>query len=182
MAPAAAERVIYTGTYSKPYAPGARVGFGLLPEPLFTSVLRIKGNHDFGTANLLQQLLAGALETGLYDRHVAIIEKRYGQKAQVMKRAITEHFPPGMDIWESSGGLYFWVRLPAHVSTGVKSRIFQTALKSNVLYVPGGLCYADDPTRRRPDHEMRISFGNAAEADIREGIKRLGRVLRPFLK
>jgi DNA-binding transcriptional MocR family regulator len=87
-----------------------------------------------------------------------------------------------MDIWESSGGLYFWVRLPAHVSTGVKSRIFQTALKSNVLYVPGGLCYADDPTRRRPDHEMRISFGNAAEADIREGIKRLGRVLRPFLK
>jgi 2-aminoadipate transaminase len=182
MAPAAAERVIYTGTYSKPYAPGARVGFGLLPEPLFTSVLRIKGNHDFGTANLLQQLLAGALETGLYDRHVAKIEKRYGQKAQVMKRAIAEHFPPGMDIWESSGGLYFWVRLPAHVSTGVKSRIFQTALKSNVLYVPGGLCYADDPTRRRPDHEMRISFGNAAEADIREGIKRLGRVLRPFLK
>jgi DNA-binding transcriptional MocR family regulator len=29
---------------------------------------------------------------------------------------------------------------------------------------------------------MRISFGSAAEADIREGIKRLGRVLRPFLK
>ena len=77
MAPGAAERVIYTGTYSKPYAPGARVGFGLLPEPLFTAVQRIKGNHDFGTANLLQQLLAGALETGLYDQHVAKIEKRY---------------------------------------------------------------------------------------------------------
>ena len=59
--PGATERVIYTGTYSKPYAPGARVGFGILPEPLFTIVQRIKGNHDFGTANLLQQLLAGAL-------------------------------------------------------------------------------------------------------------------------
>ncbi len=56
--PGAAERVIYTGTYSKPYAPGARVGFGILPEPIFTTVQRIKGNHDFGTANLLQQLLA----------------------------------------------------------------------------------------------------------------------------
>ncbi|MGN6641767.1 MAG: PLP-dependent aminotransferase family protein [Verrucomicrobiota bacterium] len=43
------ERVIYAGTYSKPFATGTRVGFGILPEPVFTSVLRIKGNHDFGT-------------------------------------------------------------------------------------------------------------------------------------
>ena len=89
----ASERVIYTGTYSKPFAPGARIGFGLLPEPLFTSVQRIKGNHDFGTANLLQQLLAGALATGLYDKHVAKIERRYGQKARVMKQALSKHFP-----------------------------------------------------------------------------------------
>jgi DNA-binding transcriptional MocR family regulator len=29
---------------------------------------------------------------------------------------------------------------------------------------------------------MRISFGNASEADIREGIRRLGAVLRKFVK
>jgi len=28
---------------------------------------------------------------------------------------------------------------------------------------------------------MRISFGNASEADIREGIKRLGKVLRKLI-
>ena len=181
MVPGAAERVIYTGTYSKPYAPGARVGFGLLPEPLFTSVQRIKGNHDFGTANLLQQLLAGALETGLYDQHVAKIEKRYGQKAWVMKQALAEHFPPNVEIWESGGGLYFWARLPKNVPTGVKSKVFQTALKNDVLYVPGELCYADDPARRKPNHEMRISFGSASEKNIREGIKRLGAVLKKFV-
>jgi 2-aminoadipate transaminase len=180
MAPGAAERVIYTGTYSKPYAPGARVGFGILPEPLFTSVQRIKGNHDFGTANLLQQLLAGALETGLYDRHVAKIKKRYGRKAQVMKQALARHFPPSVEIWDSGGGLYFWARLPKNISTGVKSRVFRTALKNDVLYVPGELCYADDPARRKPDHEMRISFGSASEQNIREGIKRLGKVLRKY--
>jgi 2-aminoadipate transaminase len=177
----AAERMIYTGTYSKPYAPGARVGVGLLPEPLFTSVQHIKGNHDFGTANLLQQLLAGALATGLYDKHVAKIEKRYGQKARVMKQALAEHFPPNVEIWESGGGLYFWARLPKNVSSGAKSKVFQTALKNNVLYVPGELCYADDPARRKPDNEMRISFGSASEENIREGIKRLGMVLRKIL-
>jgi DNA-binding transcriptional MocR family regulator len=47
--------------------------------------------------------------------------------------------------------------------------------------VPGELCYADDAARRKPNHEMRISFGNASEADIREGIKRLGKVLKRIL-
>jgi 2-aminoadipate transaminase len=181
MVPGASRNVIYTGTYSKPYAPGARVGFGLLPEPLFTAVQRIKGNHDFGTANLLQQLLARALETGLYDKHVAKIEKHYGQKARVMKQALAEHFPKSVEIWESGGGLYFWARLPEGISTGMKSKVFQTALKNDVLYVPGQICYADDPSRRKPDHEMRISFGSASEENIREGIRRLGRVLRKLI-
>jgi 2-aminoadipate transaminase len=180
--PGAAERVIYTGTYSKPYAPGTRVGFGILPEPLFTTVQRIKGNHDFGTANLLQQLLAGALASGLYDKHVAKVRKNYARKARVMKLALAEHFPASAEIWESGGGLYFWARLPEDVSAGVKSKVFQTALKHDVLYVPGELCYADDPSRAKPDHEMRISFGSASEENIRKGIARLGRVLKQFIR
>ena len=179
--PGAKERVIYAGTYSKPYAPGARLGFGILPEPVYTAVLRIKGNHDFGSANLLQQLLARALETGRYDRHVAKVQKNYARKAAVMKRAIAEHFPPSVEVWEAGGGLYFWARLPKGISAGVKSKVFQAALKSDVLYVPGELCYADDPWRRQPVNGMRLSFGSASEANIREGIKRLGAVLRKLV-
>ena len=175
------ERVIYTGTYSKPYAPGARVGFGILPEPLFTAVQRIKGNHDFGTANLLQQLLARALETGLYDMHVARVRKNYARKARVMKQALAEHFPANVEIWESGGGLYFWARLPKGISAGMKSKVFQTALNTDVLYVPGELCYADDPSRAKPENEMRISFGSASEGNIRKGIARLGGVLKRFI-
>jgi len=49
-----------------------------------------------------------------------------------------------------------------------------------VLYVPGELCYAEDSFRHKPDNEMRISFGSASEKNIREGIKRLGKVLKKF--
>jgi 2-aminoadipate transaminase len=173
--------VIYTGTYTKPFATGARVGFGILPEPLFTAVKRIKGNHDFGTSNLLQQLVARALATGIYDRHVTRLQKRYAQKARVMKSALEKHFPSAVEWWESEGGLYFWTRLPKGISAGVKSKVFSTALKNDVLYVPGELCYADDPSRAKPDNEMRISFGSASEENIRKGIARLGKVLRKFL-
>lgn len=178
MARGAADRVIYAGTFTKPFATGARVGYGVLPEPVFTAVKHIKGNHDFGTANLLQQLFVRALASGAYWRHVARLQKRYAHKARVMKLAIEKHFPPAVEWWEPEGGLYFWARLPRNVSTGLKSKVFQAALKNDVLYVPGEICYADDPARRKPDHEMRLSFGNASEKDIREGIKRLGAVLR----
>jgi 2-aminoadipate transaminase len=174
----AADRVIYAGTFSKPFATGARVGYGLVPEPVYSAVKHIKGNHDFGTANLLQHLFVQALASGLYRRHVARLQTRYAHKARVMKQAMAKHFPSAVEWWEPEGGLYFWARLPRRTPAGVKSKVFQTALKNDVLYVPGEICYADDPARRKPAHEMRLSFGSASEADIREGIKRLGRVLK----
>ena len=64
------------------------------------------------------------------------------------------------------------------MKTGAKSRFFRAALDHNAIYVPGELCYADDPSRRKPNQEMRLSFGGATEKDIREGIKRLGALLK----
>ncbi len=179
--PNAKTRVIYAGTYSKPFATGVRIGFGILPEPVLTTVLRIKGNHDFGTANLLQHLLARALAGPLYDQQVATARKHYARKAAVMKRALAAYFPPEVEIWEAGGGLYFWARLPKDIATGMNSKVFRAALKQDVLYVPGGLCYASDPSRRKPDCEMRLSFGNASDKNIREGIRRLGIVLQKLI-
>lgn len=176
-----ADRVIFAGTYSKPFATGLRVGFGVLPEPVLTAVTRIKGNHDFGTANLLQQTLARAIASGRYDRHLGELRARYAHKAAVMRAALVKHFPPQVQWDEAHGGLYFWARLPRGAKAGPKSKIFQAALAADVLYVPGELCYADDSTRRKPENEMRLSFGSASEANIREGIKRLGAVLRKLL-
>ncbi len=175
------DRVIYAGTYSKPFATGTRVGFGLMPEPILTAVLRIKGNHDFGSSNLLQQLVSRSLATGRYDKHLAELRRRYAHKAQVMLKALKEHFPADVEWWEPEGGLYFWARLPYNLKSGAKSKLFAAALKNNVMYVPGELCYAEDPTRTKPNFEMRISFGGASEASIPTGIARLGEVLHRFL-
>ena len=173
--------MIYAGTYSKPFATGTRVGFGVLPEPVFTAVLRIKGNHDFGTSNLVQQLLARALASGRYQKHLGELQQRYARKARTMLAALKKHFPEEVKWQKPAGGLYFWARLPRNVKSGAQSKLFQAALAKNVFYVPGTLCYADDSTRRKPDHEMRISFGSASEENIREGVRRLGTVLQKFV-
>ena len=173
----AADRVIYSGTYSKPFATGVRVGFGILPEELLTPVLRIKGNHDFGTSHLIQQLVGRALASGLYEKNLAKVQRRYRVKAKAMTDAIREHFPGSVQWEQPEGGLNVWAALPRKVNTGMKSRFFKKVLDRNVLYVPGGLCYVDDPTRRKPNHEMRLSFGAASETDIGEGIRRLGQAI-----
>ena len=171
------DRVIYAGTYSKPFATGIRVGFGVVPEPLRTVVARLKGSHDFGTANLLQQILLAALASCKYKEHLTRLRNRYAKKAGVMTEAISEHFPGSVEWDQPRGGLYVWARAPQPIKTGAKSKFFQAALNHNVIYVPGELCYADDPSRRKPNHEMRLSFGGATEKNIYEGIKRLGELL-----
>jgi 2-aminoadipate transaminase len=179
--PDATGRVVYAGTFSKPFATGARVGFGVLPKPLLRVVLRIKGNHDFGTSNLLQQLLKRALATCRYDSHLDVLRSRYANKAAVMTRAMRASFPPGVQWLEPRGGLYTWARLPRTIKSGFRSKLFRAALERQVLYVPGQNCYAEDPTRPRPDHEMRLSFGGASVSDLREGIQRLGATLGDML-
>ena len=154
----AVDRVIYSGTYSKPFATGVRVGFGILPEELLMPVLRFKGNHDFGTSNLPQQ-------------------RRYRAKAKAMTDAMGEQLPESAQWEQPEGGLNVWAAMPRKVNTGMKSNFFKKVLDRNVLYVPGGLCYVDDPTRAKPGHEMRLSFGAATEDEIREGIRRLGQAI-----
>lgn len=176
--PGATRRVIYTGTYSKPFATGIRVGFGLMPGRLAPIVARLKGNHDFGTSHLLQRILSHALETGRFDRHVSRLRRRYAGKAAVMGAALERHCADLLEWRAPKGGLYYWAGLRSRGRSGPRSALFRSALRENVLYVPGTLSYADDPTRPKPDNEMRLSFGNAGEDQIAEGIARLARAIR----
>jgi 2-aminoadipate transaminase len=175
--PGAGERVIHVGTYSKPFATGVRVGFGFLPPALLAPATRVKGNHDFGTSSLLQHLLARALASDEYTAHLVTLRRRYARKAKVLVNAIRKHFPPSVEWREPAGGMYVWARLPG-VRTGIKSSLFRRALDRGVLYVPGSLCYGEDPSRPAPDDELRLSFGNARPAEIEEGIRRLGAAIR----
>lgn len=170
-------RVVYTSTYSKPFATGIRVGYGFLPKALHTTVMRIKGNHDFGTAHLLQQILIAVIESDRYEAHLDKIRRSYYRKARVMLRAIQEHFPKNIQLITPSGGLCIWINLPQRIKTGPKSSFFKESLKQGVLFVPGEFAFADDPTRPIPRSSMRLSFGSGTKAQIETGIEILGSLL-----
>jgi 2-aminoadipate transaminase len=177
------DHVILAMTFSKPLAPGLKTGYGLLPRELMGPFLRLKGNHDFGSNNLTQYLLDDLLETGAYDRHVALLCDVYRRKRDELLAALHREFsvPKGFanDAKSSvrwthpEGGLYVWLTFPEKVATGPETRLMEAALKNGVLYVPGQFCYVSDKNGRIPTNEARLSFGVVPLDQIAEAVHRL---------
>ncbi len=170
-------------TFSKPFSPGLRTGYGLVPRDLVNPVLFQKGGHDFGSSNLSQHLILEAMARGVYTRQVRKLRAHYRAKAEAMQKALVHELGQCDDVtWtQPTGGIYVWLSLPASIDTGPTGSLLPTALDAGVSYVPGAYCYAADPDRSIPIHQMRLSFGAVEMDQIGEAIKRLALVVRPFL-
>jgi 2-aminoadipate transaminase len=170
-------------TFSKPFSPGLRTGYGLVPRDLVNPVLFQKGGHDFGSSNLSQHLILEAMARGVYTRQVRKLRARYRAKAEAMQKALVHELGQRDDVtWtQPVGGLYVWLSLTSSIDTGPTGPLWPKALDAGVSYVPGAYCYAADPNRSIPNHQMRLSFGAVEVDQIGEAIKRLSLVVRPFL-
>jgi 2-aminoadipate transaminase len=171
-------------TFSKSFSPGLRTGYGLVPRDLVDPVLFQKGGHDFGSTNLSQHLILEAMSRGVYTRQVRKLRAHYRAKAEAMQKALVHELGQRDDVtWtQPAGGLYVWLSLPSSIDTGPTGSLWPEALDVGVSYVPGAYCYAADPNRAIPNHQMRLCFGSVEIDQIGEAIKRLASVVRPFLR
>lgn len=172
--------VIQALTFSKPCAPGLKTGYGFFPKELVGPILRLKGNHDFGSNNLVQHLLDRLLGNGAYDRHVAELRHVYRTKRDALLGALTQEFGISENlVWtHPQGGLYVWMTFPKDTNAGPDGPLMKAALREEVLYVPGQFCYLNDAGAPVPTWETRLSFGVATPEQIEEGVRRLGRAVR----
>ncbi len=172
------DRVIETGTFSKSFSPGLRVGWGILPPRLVGPVLDQKGNVDFGSPHFAQKVMVQVLEEGRYSTHVASLCQMYSAKMQAILDAAQEFLGefPHVRWRHPQGGLYLWVEMPEAIDTGPDGPLFSAALKRGVLYVPGQYCF---PSERGPEgtNTMRLSFGVQSLEGLRSGMKRLAMAL-----
>lgn len=172
------QTVITTHTLSKSFSPGLRVGWGILPRDLVEPVAEQKGNHDFGSANFNQHVLAEVFRRGLWAPHVAAIRDVYRTRLAALLAALDTHLRrfPGVSWERPEGGLYVWLRLPEGLDAGPGGPLFERALAEGVLYVPGQYAFAPEgvPAAR---HTIRLSFGASRPERIAAGITALGRAI-----
>lgn len=172
-------------TFSKPFAPGLKTGYGLLPDDLVEPVLLNKGARDFGSNNFTQHLLDEAFQTRVYHQHVQQLCQAYAKKRDAMLDALDHHLTgiaPDIHWTQPTGGLYVWLTLPPTIDTGSKGPLFHHAIQQGVLFVPGEYCYPNDPTRTVPHNTMRLSFGVSNPQQIEHGIARLAKAIREVMK
>jgi 2-aminoadipate transaminase len=171
---------IITQTFSKPFAPGIKLGYTAMPADLLDQVLRQKGSHDFGSSNVCQEIALEAMRDGSYARHLGVLNDGYRAKRDATLAALRSHLTesPQLHWTHPEGGLYVWLTLPPHVDTSRSGRLFDRCVKHGVLYVPGAYSFHPDAAGRVPNHHMRLCFGQVRMEEIAPGIERLAGAIR----
>ena len=177
------DTVILARTFSKTFSPGLKTGYGVLPWALVEPVLRLKGNHDFGSANFNQVLIDRLIADGSYERQVTTLVECYRRKRDVMLEALEEHLGAveGVSWTRPSGGLFVWLTLPEGLDAGLSGPLFQKCLTEGVVYVPGAYAFASSPGPV-PTNHARLCFGVPGAAELVEGVRRLANALAGCLE
>jgi 2-aminoadipate transaminase len=163
--------VIYLGTLSKTLAPGLRVGWVVAAAEVIARLAQMKQGADLHTSTFCQLVAYETSRSGFLDRHVRRLRAVYGERRDVMLRALAESFPADARWTRPHGGLFLWVTLPP----GMDSReLLRRALDHDVAFVPGDTFFPALGGSRT----LRLNFSYCEPARIEEGVRRLGGLLR----
>ena len=162
--------VIYTGTMSKILSPGVRVGWLVAPRPLLAKLILGKQSADLCSSTLAQHFVAAYFASGDWRSYVASLREIYHRRRDVILDALAEHLPAAASWTHPQGGLFIWVTLPDYINT---TDLLARALAENVAFVPGEAAFADG----RGAASMRLNFSSSTEDEIREGVRRIGKIV-----
>jgi len=163
--------VIYLSTFSKILAPGLRLAWVIAPPEVIRKLVQAKQGADLHTSTFNQLVAHEVGRGGFLDRHIHTIRRIYGERRDVMLAAMDGYFPPGVEWTHPEGGLFLWGVLPEGLNS---TEVFKVAVERKVAFVPGAAFYPCGGG----ENTMRLNFSNATPEKIREGIARLGQVLR----
>ena len=162
--------VIYAGTMSKILSPGVRVGWLVAPRPLLTKLILGKQSSDLCSSTMTQHFVAAYFAAADWRGYVDELRDVYHRRRDVILDALAEYLPAAATWTHPQGGLFIWVTLPEYIDT---TDLLARALAENVAFVPGEAAFADGRGR----HSMRLNFSSEADDDIREGVRRIGKIV-----
>jgi 2-aminoadipate transaminase len=166
--------VIYLGTFSKILAPGLRLGWAAAPGPLLEKLNLGKQASDLCPSTFGQYFVAAYFRHARWQDYLESLKAVYRARRDVMLEALAEHLPPEASWTRPQGGLFLWATLPDYLDT---TDLLARALSRNVAFVPGRAAYLDG----RGGSSLRLNFSGVDEDAIREGVRRIGMVVREQL-
>ena len=161
--------VLYCSSFTKTLAPDLRIGW-TVPGIFREKIKRVKFNSSVASQQLMQDVIAGFLASGAYERHLRKMRNALKKQLANLLQAIVKYFPQGTRVSAPRGGLCLWVELDQHLDGMV---LFDRAWEKNITIVPGSLCSASENYR----HCIRLNFGYPWSEESEQGIDVLGGII-----
>src|SRR5690606_22118342 len=102
------------------------------------------------------------------------VERIYRARRDLMDELMQQHFPPGVNWKRPQGGFSFWVGLPEGASG---AELLERSVANGIEFAPGSYFSVG----RRDTNMLRLSYSTLTQAQIRQGVKRLGQVMEEML-
>lgn len=168
--------VIYCSSFSKILSAGMRVGFVVAPEEVAAKMVVAKQSEDVHTNQFFQMLCYKFMTECDLDAHIAMIREVYGRKCKLMLDCLEAELPAAVRFTRPEGGLFIWVTLP----DGVDASAFLKACMAEKLMIVPGATFNCDVTEG--SMSFRLNYSTPSDEQIKEGVARLGKVAREFVK
>jgi len=166
--------ILCTGTFSKIFCPGYRIGWIAGDKEIIKKYVLVKQGVDLQCNTMAQMAIAKYLQMYNIDDHIDKIRETYKKRRDLAVATMRQTFPANVTFTKPQGGLFLWVELPE----GVNARdVLTKSLKQNVAFVPGGSFFPNGGK----ENTFRLNFSNMPEERIVEGLTRLGSVLKEYI-
>jgi len=162
------DRVAYTGSVAKTFAPALRLGWLVVPADLADEAAEMKRILDSCSPRVDQLVLARLIESGDWDRHIRRVRAVYRARRDRVTEALARHLP-GLEVGGVTAGLHVTVRFPPELDDVAVARsarelgVEVLPLSSFALGpAPGGLL---------------IGYGHTHETAIDRAVRRVARAV-----
>ncbi|KAK3940131.1 putative aminotransferase [Diplogelasinospora grovesii] len=175
---------ISNGSFSKLVGPGVRTGW-VHGTADFAHGLSQTGSTRSGGApsQLCAVILTEMLKNGDLDEHLRgkVRPDLQGRHSAIVREVEMELGGCGVEVYESKeklgGGYFVWLTLPEGTAADEVAQKAKT--EENLIIAPGSIFQvARDEEAAKFDRNIRLCYSWEERADVVEGVRRLGRVLR----
>ena len=162
--------VAYASSFSKTIAPGVRVGYFVLPEPLAAQIEALAVSTYISPPFLAQATVHEFVRRGNFEPNLVRVNDLLRARRDAMLEALERQLPDGATWSRPEGGYFVWVDLP-DAAPGLAE-----AEAAGVTFVRGQDFFAGG---RGGEQSLRLAFSFVSPAEIADGVARLAGVLIP---
>ena len=161
--------VIYVRSLTKSAAPSLRIAAMVARGPALRRLRNARLVDDFFVSTLMQEAALIAVTSPGWPRHLRRLRRTVASRVEAAVDAIGLESTIRL-TGRPNGGFTLWVAIADHLDDRAAAVVARSA---GVAVTPGSLSFCSEP----PGSFLRLSVAGADEAQIGEGVRRLGAAL-----